>query len=108
MNRRMTDLFFTYDGEGGFESFKTEAEAIKRAEEILQDHRDNSGEGWADDEVTSIVYGSITKRATMCDVQPWPLDDEDEGQPEFDYSCNYKFMTPEEAEAERIKNADKV
>ena len=94
------DKYFTYDPENNeFETYATPAEQATAAEEIIKSYLDNDN-AWPE-EVTGIVCGIITERATKCDVvkRPEKLDDEDydeEGQcwpEEIDHICNYE-MTP--------------
>lgn len=78
----MTDRYFAYDPETGFETFSTEHLAITFANEIIDCYRDESSEGW-DELVTQVCWGEIKQMATMFDKQAAP---EDSG---FDYICNY-------------------
>jgi len=90
--------YFTYDPENNaFETYATFEEQAKAAEEIIKSYLD-ADNSWPE-EVTGIIYGIVTGRATKCDVvnRPEKLDDDgydEEGQywpEEIDYFCNYEM-----------------
>jgi len=67
------------------EFFDTEEEALKFANEILDELRDEArSEGWSE-ETENIVVGVITHRATECDVEP--IEDDNK----FSYYCDFKM-----------------
>jgi hypothetical protein len=74
--------YFAYDPDAGFETFKTEQEAIDFANTIIDDYRDNAGDGW-DEIVGQVCWGEIKQVAMMTNQQPAPP-----GR-DFDYSCDY-------------------
>lgn len=94
------DKYFTYDPENNeFETYATQAEQAKATEEIIASYLDNDNT-WPE-EVTEIVAGVITERATKCDVVKRPekldeegYDEEDQYWPEeIDHICNYEMAT---------------
>ena len=50
--------FFAYDSECGFETFKTEAEAKKYAQESIDAYREEASEGWSE-AVENICWGVV-------------------------------------------------
>ena len=92
------DIYFTYDPENNeFETFATLAEQEKSSKEIIASYLENNDE-WPE-EVTGILSGIITQKATKCDVlnRPEKLDNEgydEDGQywsEGIDYICNYEM-----------------
>lgn len=95
----MTDLFFVYCNDSGFELFETLDDALDAANERIQGYLEDA---WSD-EVTSVCAGKITHRAKMCD-QVFPdgeIDEEglDESgelwDPDCEYKCDYKMLPVE-------------
>lgn len=95
----MSDLnkpYFYFDPEAdGFEYFETENERDKAAQDAIQMYLD---EGWNED-VTNIVTGTITNKATMVDVEMRPDTVDEDGYDDtggywnqyWDYKCDYKI-----------------
>ena len=91
------DKYFIYDPENnGFETYATLAEQKKAAKEIIDSYLDC--DGWLE-EVTGIMSGIITEKATKCDIinRPKNLGDKNFDEncvywPEHvKYTCNYKM-----------------
>lgn len=87
----MTERWFSYDPEDGFETHATEADARKRAmESIDYAHED----GWGE-HVTGICWGEIKEEAFECG----PREPAPDGS-EFDEITDYKLRPlPEEPSA---------
>ena len=90
--------YFVYDPNGdGYYEFETEAQAIKEANDCLDNYLDD---GW-DEEVVNVTCGKVTHRATQTDFIERPpsqeLDDDgcdldgDHWKDEWDHKCNYKM-----------------
>lgn len=57
--------WFCYGADDGFSVFNTEEEAIARAESLIEMYRGSAfSDGEWDDDVVSVCYGRIYKRAT--------------------------------------------
>lgn len=80
----MTKRYFAYDPDTGFETFETEQEAINFANDVIDDYRDNAGDGW-DEIVGQVCWGEIKQVALMTDKQPAPKGGD------FDYTCDYEL-----------------
>jgi len=84
--------YFYYDAEDcGFAYFSTEKERDEKANEAIKGYLDN--DGWYE-EVTGVVCGTLTGRATMVDVTPVEDDITDTAMKFYkddqcDYTCNY-------------------
>lgn len=118
----MTDLFFVYCPESGFDCFLTLDAALDEANERIQGYL---GDAWSE-EVTGVCAGKITHRAKMCDqVFPDGEIDEDGIDEAGEYwdsdcecKCNYKMLPVEQNPApdvaklvealERIKGLDSM
>lgn len=93
------DRYFVYDPENnGFETFETLAEQAKASEEIIRSYLDNDEDGFWPEEVTGIISGIITMKATQCNVQNRPdkLEEgfDEEGQYWTDgmtHRCDYEM-----------------
>jgi len=71
-SKSIKDGFFCYDDiDGEFMLFDTEAEALARAEEIIEAERDLADEGWNED-IEGLVVGKITFvcRSTVLKERP--------------------------------------
>jgi len=93
----MSDKYFLYDPDNGFETFATQEECEKSAKESIQNYLD---EGWNED-VVNVVTGIITHEATETNRVERPAEedlDEDGcdhdgyGWHEFDYRCDYELL----------------
>ena len=74
------DRYFVWDPEGdGFTTHKTKKEALKIAMAAIENHQDN-GEWW--ENVTDIMCGIITHKATECNVVVRPEKTDEEGRDE--------------------------
>ncbi|MCD6621026.1 hypothetical protein [Klebsiella michiganensis] len=60
--------FFMYSDEAGFETYQTREEAIKAAEEMIDDYREDAGDGWPEEAGTT-RWGVIIQQATECDYE---------------------------------------
>jgi hypothetical protein len=93
----MENKYFVYDPTyHQFDTYPTPEDQMKAAEDIISDCIEDSGE-WGGD-VTSVVCGIITHRATECDkkLRPENLDEgyDEEGQfwpDDIEYICDYKM-----------------
>ena len=88
--------YFAYDPDDCFQLFRTKEEAINFAQRAIQGYADDCGDGWDEENVTQVCWGEIKEIGTMCNKEPWPVDEDDEGEPPFDYSCEYKLKSPGE------------
>lgn len=80
--REIMYQYFAYDPDVGFETFKTKQEAIDFANSVIDEYRENSGDGW-DEIVGQVCWGEIKQQAMMTDEQPAPPESG------FDYTCDY-------------------
>ncbi len=89
--------YFAYDPNDCCQLFKTKEEAIEFCKKALETyHEECYDDGW-DEDVELLCWGEIKEIATICDVEPWPNDDNDEDfEPPFEYSCNYKMKPPKQ------------
>jgi len=86
--------FFVYDPECGFETYTTAKEAEEAAEGILEEYRDNAGDGW-DECVASLCWGEIREQVVQTDRRPAP-----EGSSFDEYwDFGLKPVVPDESEA---------
>lgn len=89
----MSDKYFAYCPEAGYETFKTEQEAVDYANESIEHYSELSADyGW-DENVNYVSWGEIKQRATMCDIKTYDQCVK-EGlnlSQEFDYHCDYKL-----------------
>lgn len=60
--------FFMYSDDAGFETYQTREEAIKAAEEMIDDYREDAGDGWPEEAGTT-RWGVIIQQATECDYE---------------------------------------
>ena len=79
-------MFFFYDPQLGFEVHDTLEEAASAAQEAIDYHRDNAGDGWSED-VTQVCYGEVRGHTVMCDKRPAT-----EGSA-LDYICDYRLTS---------------
>jgi len=95
----MSDTWIVYF-DGGFEEFATEAEALKAAEDIIDDCR---GEDHWPEELDNLIVAHVTHRAVQCNVVRADQLDEDgcyEGRyypSGCDFYCDYKMESRDEA-----------
>lgn len=82
--REIMYQYFAYDPDVGFETFKTKQEAIDFANSVIDEYRENSGDGW-DEIVGQVCWGEIKQKAMMTNEQPAPPESG------FDYSCDYEL-----------------
>lgn len=62
----MSYKYFAYCPDSGFETFKTEEEAIKYAQDAVDWFRDGASEGW-DESVAQVCWGKILQEAKIVD-----------------------------------------
>jgi len=79
----MTYRFFVHDPDGNVEKFRTQQEAIDKANSLIEFYRENSADDGWDELVGQIFWGEIKQTAEMVNKEPAP-----EGS-SFDYSCDY-------------------
>ncbi|HBT5244293.1 TPA: hypothetical protein MB799_001546 [Klebsiella quasipneumoniae] len=60
--------YFMYSDDAGFETYQTREEAIKAAEEMIDDYRGDAGDGWPEEAGTT-RWGVIIQQATECDYE---------------------------------------
>ncbi len=60
--------YFMYSDDAGFETYQTREEAIKAAEEMIDDYRGDAGDGWPEGAGTT-RWGVIIQQATECDYE---------------------------------------
>ena len=97
----MEDKFFLYDPNNGFETFATEDEQEQAAEDAIESYL--NGDEW-DEDVTSIVCGVITSKASQYGIErrPGEIDENGFGEnglywPEgCEIRCNYEMEDIEE------------
>ena len=64
----MTDKYFVNCPESGFETYETEAEAIKEAKASIEYFRENAIDGWSE-EVDQVRWGIIKQHTIKtCDI----------------------------------------
>lgn len=81
--------YFSYGSECGFDSYKTEKEAIESAEAAIDDYRGDACDGWSE-ETDSICWGVILQQATK--VGERPRTDDDKCDPAIDTVCDYALL----------------
>lgn len=82
----MTNKYFVYSADNGFETFSMASEAEAVAEDIISQYREDAyDDGW-DDDVESVCWGEISQKAAMIDVSPTP--DQVTGSYPCDYALN--------------------
>lgn len=86
--------FFMYSDDAGFETYQTREEAIKAAEEMIDDYRGDAGDGWPEEAGTT-RWGVIIQQATECDYEKPSAENGWLG------SCDYKLL-PETPATDRI------
>ena len=77
-------MYFSYSIEFGFATYKTEKEARESAENMLDDYRDDSQDGWSDD-VESVCWGKIIEEAVQFFCHKAPQGSQ------FDEICDYEL-----------------
>lgn len=60
--------FFMYSDDSGFETFETQEEAVKAAQEMIDDCREDAYDGWPE-EADTIRWGVVMQQATEADFQ---------------------------------------
>ncbi len=60
----MTDKYFAFDSETGFDTFATAEEAQLAAEQSIQEYRDYAHEGW-DELADNVCWGKISQQSVM-------------------------------------------
>ena len=90
----MSNKYFVYDPENGFETFATKEECEKEANELIRNYLQDA---W-DEACENVVSGTITHKTTQIDREERPdkLDEEgcDEGGQywgDVEYRCDYKL-----------------
>jgi len=80
----MTDRYFAFDPDSGFETFKTEQAAIKFASDTIDEYREVAEEGWSE-EVEQVCWGEIRQISKKVNERPAP--------PGIDYDriCDYEL-----------------
>lgn len=86
--------FFMYSDDAGFETYPTREEAIKAAEEMIDDYRGDAGDGWPEEAGTT-RWGVIIQQATECDYEKPSTENGWLG------SCDYRLL-PETPATDRI------
>lgn len=86
--------FFMYSDDAGFETYQTREEAIKAAEEMIDDYRGDAGDGWPEEAGTT-RWGVIIQQATECDYEKPSAENGWLG------SCDYRLL-PETPATDRI------
>ncbi|GAA4493678.1 hypothetical protein [Pseudaeromonas paramecii] len=74
----MTDRYFAFDPDSGFETFKTEQAAIEFASDTIDEYREVSEDGWPE-EVEQVCWGEIRQLSKKVKERPAP--------PGSDYDC---------------------
>ncbi|WP_065366210.1 hypothetical protein [Klebsiella michiganensis] len=77
--------FFMYSDDAGFETYPTREEAIKAAEEMIDDYRGDAGDGWPEEAGTT-RWGVIIQQATECDYEKPSVENGWLG------SCDYRLL----------------
>lgn len=85
---------FMYSDDAGFETYQTREEAIKAAEEMIDDYRGDAGDGWPEEAGTT-CWGVIIQQATECDYEKPSAENGWLG------SCDYRLL-PETPATDRI------
>jgi uncharacterized phage infection (PIP) family protein YhgE len=80
--------YFMYGPDCGFERYDSQDAAIKAANEMIDDYREDAADGWCD-EVEQVCFGVVLSYARQHDVQP---PSEDNG---YLGSVNYMMSAPE-------------
>lgn len=86
--------FFMYSDDAGFETYQTREEAIKAAEEMIDDYRGDAGDGWPEEAGTT-RWGVIIQQATECDYEKPSAENGWLG------SCDYRLL-PETPATDRL------
>ncbi|ELS4492017.1 hypothetical protein R5M22_000722 [Klebsiella michiganensis] len=86
--------FFMYSDDAGFETYQTREEAIKAAEDMIDDYREDAGDGWPEEAGTT-RWGVIIQQATECDYEKPSAENGWLGW------CDYKLL-PETPATDRI------
>lgn len=86
--------YFMYSDDAGFETYPTREEAIKAAEEMIDDYRGDAGDGWPEEAGTT-RWGVIIQQATECDYEKPSAENGWLG------SCDYRLL-PETPTTDRI------
>ena len=86
--------YFMYSDDAGFETHSTREEAIKAAEEMIDDYRGDAGDGWPEEAGTT-RWGVIIQQATECDYEKPSAENGWMG------SCDYRLL-PETPATDRI------
>jgi hypothetical protein len=73
-------MWFAFDGHS-FETFSTEAEAKKHADDAMDDWRDDASDGGWDELSTQVCYGKVTHAVTVTpqDVEEWQVPSDCDG-----------------------------
>lgn len=79
------EKFFMYSDDSGFETYKTQEEAIKAAQEKIDDCREDAYDGWPE-EADTIRWGLVIQQATETDFKKPAPDNGWEG------SSDYKLL----------------
>ncbi|HDT6091299.1 TPA: hypothetical protein QHD31_005767 [Raoultella ornithinolytica] len=86
--------FFMYSDDAGFETYPTREEAIKAAEDMIDDYRGDAGDGWPEEAGTT-RWGVIIQQATECDYEKPSTENGWLG------SCDYRLL-PDTPATDRI------
>jgi hypothetical protein len=62
------DMWFCFDGES-FETFATETEAKARADESLDDYRDDAADGWPEESM-NVCWGQVVQNVAVTSERP--------------------------------------
>lgn len=89
--------YFSYGSECGFDSYKTEKEAIESAEAAIDDYRGDACDGWSE-ETDSVCWGVILQQATKVGERPRTDDDNGSIAPCIDTVCDYALLPAQESE----------
>lgn len=86
--------YFMYSDDAGFETYPSREEAIKAAEEMIDDYRGDAGDGWPEEAGTT-RWGVIIQQATECDYEKPSAENGWMG------SCDYRLL-PETPATDRL------
>jgi hypothetical protein len=83
-----TTRWYVYDPEHGLETHDTEEAARDDAEQLLEEYRDRSPDGWHED-MAALQWGRLVPYQWACEVD---RREAPEGS-EHDYLCDYQLVT---------------
>lgn len=92
------DKYFMHGPDCGFEIYDSQDSAVKAANEMIDDYREDAADGWCD-EVDQVCFGVILSYACQVDVQA-PSEDN-----AFLGSVDYLMSAPETPETDAYLNS---